>query len=557
MAETDHPHVAAANAYAQDVVAGEIPACSYVRLACQRHLDDLERSEGDWPYRFDPDSAEAVGRFIQLLPHTKGRWAGAKMELEGWQAFIVCALFGWVRKEDGARRFRSAYVEVPRKNGKSLLAAAIGLYMFAADGEPGAEVYSGASTEKQAWEVFGPARLMAKRTEEFQEAFGVGVGAKNLHILETASKFEPIIGKPGDGASPHCAIADELHEHKTDDLVDTMETGMGARHQPLLFLITTAGSDTGGVCYHWRSQTVSVLEGGLENDSLFGIVYTIDEEDDWTTEEALRKANPNYGVSVSAEFLQSQQKNAVASARKQNVFKTKHLNQWVGAKTSWMNMGAWSHQADAPPLEEWLGTPCWVGIDLASKIDIASVVLLFERDGHYYSYSRSYLPEERAQQPDCQHYQGWVHEGHLIATDGSMIDHREIGEDIKDDAKRFGIIQAGCDPYGSTQLAVQVMEEGIEIVEVPQTVKHLSEPMKWVEAKVLAGELHHDGNPCFDWQMGNVVAKVDANDNIFPRKERRENKIDGPVALIIAMGQALSVSAPARSIYEERGALVL
>lgn len=560
---SQYPHVEAAHQYAEDVVSGRILACRYVHLACQRYLDDLEASEDpEYPYELDIRKGERACKLISLLPHTKGTWArsAAGIKLEPWQSFGLVNIFGWIRRADGLRRFRKVYEEVPRKNAKSTKAAGVGLIMFAADDEPGAEVYSGATTEKQAWEVFRPARLMALRTPDFQEAFGVSVGAKNLHILENGSRFEPIIGDPGDGASPSCAIIDEYHEHKTSNLYDTMLTGMGARTQPLQYVITTAGSDISGPCFALRQDAIRVLEGTVQDDEFFAIIYTVDEGDDWTSEEALRKANPNYGVSVFGDFLKSQQAAAMRSSRLQNTFKAKHLNVWVNARASWMNMEEWNRQADRSlSLEQFRGEQCWIGLDLASKVDIAAAVKLFKRevDGaeHFYAFGRYYLPEARAQEPDLHHYHGWVRDGHLIAAGESATDYDRIYEDLLDDDERYGIAQLGFDPDNASYLISRLMEAGVPAVEVPQRVRYLSEPMKWVEALVKDGRLHHDGCPVLAWMMSNVTARVDANDNVFPRKERPENKIDGVVALIIALGRAMADDGGGRSVYEERGAL--
>lgn len=554
-------YVDIAQRYAEQVVRGEILACEYVGKVCKRHLTDLRRQgEKDFPYAFDPSKATKVCTFIEYLPHTKGRWAsrGETITLEPWQCFIVCCVFGWVRKADRLRRFRIAYVEVPRKNGKSALSSAIGLYMLAADGEHGAEVYSGATTQDQAMIVFDAAKIMAKRTPAFLEAFGVEVMASNLSIPSNGSRFEPVIGKPGDGASPSCAIVDEYHEHQTDDLYDTMLTGMGAREQPLMWVITTAGSDIAGPCYALRSDVINVLEGTVQNDELFGAIYTIDEGDDWKSEEALRKANPNYDVSVSGDFLKAQVRDALNSSRKINIVKTKHLNVWVNSRAAWMNMEAWNATAD-PTLreEDFAGEPCWMGLDLASKVDIVSCIKLFKRDSHWYLFGRHYVPEAQVENPDRRHYQGWVHEGHLIATEGDIIDYDRIKADILEDAERYRIVNLGYDPWGATQLATDLSKEGVPVIEVMQSVTQLSEPMKWIEALVLAGKLHHDGNPCMSWMVSNVTARVDAKDNIFPRKDRPEMKIDGLVAALNAMRVAMMEEESTTSVYQSRGIKVL
>jgi phage terminase large subunit-like protein len=307
-------------------------------------------------YRYDVAKADHVCSFIEKLPHTKGQWArkrpgqSNRIELEPWQLFIVCSIFGWVEKETGFRKYSEAYICVPRKNAKSTLAAAIGLYMLCADGEYGAEIYSGATKEKQAMEVFRPALLMAKKTPQLHKWFGVECAVKSIYREEDGSRFEPVVGNPGDGASPSCAIVDEYHEHETTILHDTMQTGMGAREQGLLLVITTAGSNIDGPCHILQGDVEKMLDGLIEDENLFGIIYTVtvpeelvgtpEGENFWKTEAALRMANPNYGVSVFAEFLLKSLRQAIQSAHKQNVFKTKHLNIWVNAATAWMNMDA-------------------------------------------------------------------------------------------------------------------------------------------------------------------------------------------------------------------------
>ncbi|ARW94125.1 hypothetical protein MS6207_00802 [Escherichia coli] len=295
MSRKSYPNVNAANQYARDVVRGKIVACQFVIQACQRHLDDLmaEKSKS-FRYRFDKDLAERAAKFIQLLPHTKGEWAFKRMPitLEPWQLFVICCAFGWVNKGIRLRRFREVYTEIPRKNGKSAISAGVALYCFACDNEFGAEVYSGATTEKQAWEVFRPARLMCKRTPMLTEAFGIEVNASNMNRPEDGARFEPLIGNPGDGSSPHCAVVDEYHEHATDALYTTMLTGMGARRQPLMWAITTAGYNIEGPCYDKRREVIEMLNGSVPNDELFGIIYTVDEGDDWTDPQVLEKANP-------------------------------------------------------------------------------------------------------------------------------------------------------------------------------------------------------------------------------------------------------------------------
>ncbi|MBG7462430.1 terminase large subunit [Pseudomonas aeruginosa] len=537
-----------ARQYASDVVGGGIVACRYVKHACQRFLNDLDRQgDDDWPYVFDEAKADRAVKFMQLMPHTKGKWSASKSKLvfEPWQVFIEANIFGWVKKDTGKRRFREAYEEIPRKNGKSARLAARGIYLFAADGESGAEVYSGATTEKQAFEVFRPAWMMAHKLENLRNRFGIELSGnqKNpgpMFVMEDMSKFETVIGNPGDGASPHAALVDEYHEHDTDALVDTMQTGMGAREQPLLSIITTAGSNLGGPCYEKRRDVIRILEGQTNDETIFGIIYSIDEDDSWDDPASLIKANPNYGVSVFPDFLLAQLQQAKRSASKQNAFRTKHLNQWVGARTVWMNMLAWQRQKRDFTIADMAGCRCWMALDLASKKDVAALVMLFEKAGQFYCTPRFYAPEAAAE--ENEKYQNFALEGHLVLTPGSMTDYAFIEADILDLAKQIDLQDSAFDDWQANSLITRLSNTSIPVVDFNQTVKNMSDPMKEVEARVIARTLWHDGNPVMTWMMGNVAAKIDAKENIYPRKENDNDpncKIDGPVALIMAMGRAL------------------
>jgi len=532
------------NKYAEKVVKGDILASEWIVKACQRHLDDLAR---DWAYEFKPEKAIKAIKFIQLLPHVKGKWAakGERIKLELWQQFIVACLFGWVRKSDGMRRYREAYLEIPRKNGKSVLAAGIGLYCLMADGEYGAEVYSGATSERQAWEVFRPAKLMAKKTPALLEHFGIEVNASNILRTEDFSRFEPLIGKPGDGASASCAIVDEFHEHDSSDLFDTMQTGMGAREQPLMFVITTAGSNMAGPCYEKRLEAQKILNGVFEDDRFFTLIYGLDEGDDYKDPDSWAKANPNLGVSVSKDYLEAQVASAIRSPSKQNSVKTKHFNIWVGAKTAWINMEQWAKAGDGSlKIENFGDCPCVIGLDLATRIDIAAMVSLFWRDiegqRHYYAFPRFYLPEDALENAkNAKTYAGWAASGHLHLMDGAEISFKEIQEEILSIPDTHSVYEVAYDPWQATQIAQALREEGVESVEYRNTVGNMSPPMKELEAALASGRFHHPDNPAFNWMASNVVAKLDAKDNIFPRKDVEHNKIDGIVACLFALGRAV------------------
>lgn len=549
-----YPAVDIANKFAKAVVAGKVPCCRYVKQACQRHLDDLVASKDKrFPYVFDPKEAQKKIALIELLPHTKGEWGFKRqlITLEPWQKFGLACTFGWRRKKDGLRRFRESYWEVNRKNGKSVIAAGVGLTMFCADNEFGAEVYSGATTEKQAWEVFRPARLMAMRSPMLLEAAGIEVNASNLNKPGDGSRFEPIIGNPGDGASPSCSIVDEYHEHDSDALYTTMLTGMGARKQPLMFIITTAGYNIEGPCYDKRREVIEMLDGTVPNDELFGWIWTIDPEDDWKDPKVLAKANPNIGVSVYQDYLESQQKRAIQQARFTNTFKTKHLGVWVTAKSGFYNMSQWEAcRDDTLRLEDFEGQSVVLGFDLARKLDMNSMARLFWRDidgkRHYYSVApRFWVPEDTVNNMDnrrmAERFQKWLNTGHLLTTEGAEIDYREILEEAKEAARLNPVESSPMDPSGATNLGHQLDDEGLMPITIVQNYTNMSDPMKELEAAIMSGRFHHDGNPIMTWCVGNVIGKhLAGNDDVVrPVKQGNDNKIDGAVALIMAVGRAM------------------
>lgn len=539
-----YPHSQGALSYAYDVINGHKPACKEEIQACQRFIDDLQNLEG---FVYDVAKAESRCRHLEKLPHTKGRWAAKaeNLKLEGWQQFIICNIFGWVDNA-GLRRFRKAYAKIPRKNGKSIMAAGIGHIMFSIDDEFGAEVYCGATTEKQAWEVFGPAKLMAQRTPEYTEHFGIEVNAKNMNILANGSKFEPLIGKPGDGSSPSCAIADEYHEHDTDDFVSTMETGMGAREQPLLLAITTAGFNIAGPCFDMEIECKKMLDGVFNDERLFAIIYGTDDGDDWSDPDTLRKANPNFDVSVSGEFLLAQQQEAIRNASKQSAFRRKHLNEWVGALITWVNMDKLKKCVNEDlRIADFIGKECIIPVDLASRIDITAILKVFSEEiegkTHYTAFSNFYIPEETALLPENNHYIKWISDGWMTATDGNEIDFNEIQEDIRADMQKYSAKEVTYDPWRATQLAQGLQADGANIVEFRNTVANMSPAMYELEAAINSGRFHYDGNPVLTWMMSNVTAKIDAKDNIYPRKQKPQNKIDGVVALIMALGRNMTI----------------
>jgi phage terminase large subunit-like protein len=544
------------------VLSGAIPACKWTKAAVRRHLDDLEKYETGGEYYFDAEAVERVCSFVEALPQIKGEWARDRktLMLELWQVFMLAAVFGWKRRVDGSRRFRIAYVECARKNGKSTLLAAIALYLFAADGESGAEVYSLATTRDQAAIVFGTAKQMALREPDFREAFAVDVNAHALWIEETASKMHSLSSDASllDGLNIHGAIIDELHAHSTREVWDVVETATGSRIQPLIWTITTAGTNRAGICYEQRSYVTRLLNSTLhkhdglgyriegdavDDNSYFGIIYTIDDDDDWTDETAWRKANPNYGVSVKPDDMQRLCHKALQVASAQPNFLTKRLDVWVNADSAWMDMRAWERATDRTMTMEELARAGWtltIGLDLANKRDITGLVAVFRKGREFRVFGKYYLPEDAIDDSRHAQIRGWAEVGCLTECPGAEMDYSQVEADLKMWVHDYGAREIVFDPGFGWDFCKRMETDGLAMIELRPTVMNYSEPMKELDAAVAGGRLKHDGNPVMTWMISNVVAHHDNKGNIYPRKERDENKIDGPIAMIAAMNRSLS-----------------
>lgn len=527
--------------YARDVLSGRIPACSLVKKACERQLDDLDRYEDGKRFIYDAEAGDRICWFIEHLTHVKGELAGKEIKLEPWQVFILHTVFSW-KTTEGIRRFRRVYIEVPRGNGKSSLSSGVALYCLCGDREPGAEVYSFATTRDQAKIVFGDAKEMARQNPKLKRAFDLQVLATSLYVPKTNSYFQAksAEGSTLDGLNTHLAVIDELHAHKTRAVYDVVETSLGKRRNSLMWVITTAGFDTAGICYEVRSFVKQVLNKEAHDESQFGIIYGLDEGDEWTSEKALQKANPNWGVSVRPEIISSLQAKAFARPSAANNFKTKHLDVWCSAASSWMDMPAWDLCRRNITLGDFEGFDCYMGLDLGAKNDLTAKVLVFpvEENGrlNYYVFGTYYAPRAALLKSGNSQYDGWETLGYLKVTEGAVTDFNQIEVDILEDCSRFRVRSVAYDPWQATQLAARLSDNDVPMVEYRNTVQNMSDPMKWLEALVQDKRLIHEGDPALTWMIGNVVAKRDFKDNIFPRKEVYENKIDGAVALIMALG---------------------
>ena len=525
--------------YADDVLAGKVVACKWTKLACQRFIDDLSSED----YIFDRSAAERpLNFFPDFVRHVKGKLAGQPYILSDWESFIIINIFGF-KNHDGNRRFRTAYIEVARKNSKSTFCSGIGLYMTAFDSEGGAEVYSAATTRDQARIVFGDARTMINKSAPLKKVFGVH--KLNIHHIKSASKFEPLSSDADtlDGLNVSCGILDEVHAHKTREVWDVIETATGAREQPLLLAITTAGSNKLGIGYEQREYVTKILGGIAIDDTYFGIIFTLDEGDDPFDEANWPKANPNLGRSKKLNDMQRLARKAREMPAALNNFLTKHLNIWVNAAVAWLDMLKWDKLKAREKDEALTKMPCYIGLDLANKLDVAALVAAFVDGDKIHFLCKFYLPENQIYNKSRNignMYDTWAKQGYLTLTDGDVIDHDYIADDLREMLTKYDVQAVGFDPWGSTQLAIKLEAEGAPMAEIPQTVKNLSEAMKEVEAKVVSGKLCKDKNPVMDWMASNIVVKLDKNENYFPNKEHQDNKIDGMVALFMAVNRIIA-----------------
>lgn len=512
-------------------------------MACGRHLRDLEtgHQRGLW---FDHEAEERIYAFFEkYLRHSKGEFAKKPFVLQPWQAFIVGSVFGWKRM-DGSRRFRTVYDEEPRKNGKSTRLAGIGLYMTTADGEYGAEVYSAATKKDQAKIVWGEARSMVLASPELRAR--TRVFAANMNVPALGSKFEPLGADSDslDGLNIHCAIIDELHAHKSRDLWDVLETATGARHQPLIYAITTAGRNKLSVCRELRDYACKVLEGIVEDDSFFAVIFTIDEDDDWSDPSVWAKANPGLGVSVKIDDLQRKVEKARHLPAAQSAFKRLHLNIWSDGAGSWLDIDAWDESCEAVDPDDLAGRECYGGLDLSTTTDITAFVLVFPpvANGERWKVlTRFWVPAEnieRRVRSDRVPYDLWRQEGHIQATPGNVVDYRAVRDGITAAADMFDLREVAYDRYNSSQLVTELMDDGLTMVPFGQGFISMATPTRELEKLVISGQLAHGGNPVLRWMASNVVVLEDPAGNMKPAKNKSAEKIDGIVALIMALGRA-------------------
>lgn len=529
--------------YANAVASGDVVSCEYVKLTVDRHLNDLKRDD----IYFDEDAAEAAIEFISQIVIGKdwddeGNEYKIYFQLTPFQSFIVAMIFGWKLKKNDRRRFKYAYIEMARKQGKSTLAAAIAILLFMA--EYSAEVYTIATKRDQAKIVFNMAKKLIQETYWLSKE--ATIQQHNISILSRYSKFEPLSSdaRKQDGSSPSCTIVDEYHEHPDDSMYNVMKSGMGARKQPLHFTITTAGFDKSSPCYRLRETCIKVLEGSLEDDSMFAMIFTLDEEDDWEDTNTWVKANPNLGITVELDYLLNEYNQAKNNPTQVVNFMTKNLNIWTQASAVWIKDKDWMACPSVIDEEELKGAICFGGLDLAKTIDINSLCLLFpnpDADRSEMDFKAKWwfwMPEDAIlNNKDGINYTTWVHEGWIETTPGREVDYSYIIEKIAHLHTIYNISDIAYDPYMANASIVQGLEKDHNIVMTtfPQGFKYLSEPTAYIENLVVGRRLNHGGNPVARWMCGNVETQMNPEGLVKMSKKASKHKIDGMYALANAI----------------------
>jgi phage terminase large subunit-like protein len=528
------------DAYAEAVVAEKVPAGKYHKLACERHLRDRRR-EGrrGFPYIFVLDRAERFFRFAERLRHYKGEWAGQPIQLQAHQKFRLGSLFAWLHRGTGLRRFRACYFEIPRKNGKSLEAALVALYGTFFDGEPGAEGYMVATKRDQARIVFNDCKRLVQSSGLRTR---IRVLQANLHRESTASKIEPLGADKDstDGLNPQLVIIDEAHAMKGRGMIDVMETATGARRQPIVFWITTAGNDPVTPCGDQHHYACQILERVLHDEQLLAFVAHADEKDDPFEEATWRKANPNYLVSVKKDDLVALARKAKAMQAAEASFKQKRLNLWVNADAPWLSLEGWRHGQSHWNPDDMLGEKCWIGIDLSSKIDLTAIVALFPPTDTRRTWrliARCLSPaatlEQRAQR-DRAPYPTWVQRGWLETNPDNQIDQDVVKDIVLDFARRYQVQQIGIDPWNSGNLRKHLEDEGLGVLEIPQSIPQMGQVGKEFEADVLDGLVDANHNELMQWSIRNAVPAWDNKGNFYPTKKRSRGRIDPVIATMLA-----------------------
>lgn len=508
---------------------------------------------------FDEAAAERAVRFFEkYLTHVKGELANKPFLLEDWQKAIIANLFGW-KRPDGTRRYREAFAFIPRKNGKTAMVAGLVNYVLFWDGEPGAEIYSAAADRDQARLVFDQAKGMVLQNHKLST--NARVYNNSIVRQEKGSSYKAISAEANTkhGYNSHFIVVDELHAQPNRELVDVLATSTGARRQPMIVHITTAGYDRHSICYEKYDYACKVRDGVIPDPYFLPVIYEALAEDDWTKEATWYKANPNLGVSVSLEYMERECQRAKDSPAYENTFRRLHLNQWTEQDVRWLSMEKWDACNIAH--RDLNGRECFIGLDLSSTTDLTAMAAVFpDRDGTRDVLAKFYVPEEKAHERELRDrvpYVLWGKQEYLTITPGNVVDYEYIRRDLLDMAKRYRIRKVSIDPWNATQLAVQLGQDGFEVEECRQGYHTLSAPSKQVDAMVASGKYRHSGQPVLRWCASNVAVEQDAAGNIKPSKKKSTERIDGIVALVMAEGQAMLAEPQTVSVYETRGMMAL
>ena len=545
-----------AETYAQQVRTGNILTCEFVQLAVDRYYRDMDNAL-DKGWYFDRKAAQRAISFIERLKHTKGQWAGLRFKLEPWQQFIIWNIFGW-KMADGTRRFRYAYVEIARKNGKTALSAGIGLYMLFADGESRPEVYSAATVKDQARICFSDAVEIVKATDlkNYLTPY------RNSIVYELkGGMMKPLSSDYGthDGLNPSCGIIDEFHAHKDSGMFDVIKSAFGARKQPLMFIITTAGFNKAGACYAYRDNVIKILRGINEDDTLFGIIYTMDANEEWDNPQMWIKSNPNLGVSLFPNYLEDQVNDAKNRPEAVRNVMTKNVNLWVDAEKTWILDDAWMKCVGTTEIEDLRGCECWGGLDLSNVSDITAFVLIFHENDKFQLLPFFWIPEEKMLEKirkENINYDLWVKAGFVKVTSGNVLDYEFVKADILQIVEIYDLQSSAYDRWNSSQTIIDLQNEGMECNPFGQGNGSMSAPSKEFEKLVLSEKIEHFGNPVLRWMLSSTLIKTDPAGNIKPDKEKSVQKIDGIVASIMALGEWMTAQAEDdNDPYSKRGML--
>ncbi|WP_439710357.1 terminase large subunit [Anaerofustis stercorihominis] len=514
--------------------------------------------------RYDKKKADHAVAFIQNLKHTKGKWDGKPFFLLPWQEQIVRDIFGIVNAE-GKRQFRSAYIEIPKKNGKSELAAAIALYLLYGDGEASAEVYSCANDRSQASIVFDVAKRMVEKSPALLKRSKIAAATKRIVNYRNAGFYQVLSAETGTkhGLNISGLVFDEIHAQPNRKLYDVMTKGSGdAREQPLFFIITTAGTDKESICYELHTKALDIMNGRKIDHSFYPVIYGLSDEDDWNDEANWYKANPSLGYTISIDRVRDAYRDALENPAEENVFKQLRLNIWTNSTVVWIPEHIYERGNLPINPAELEGRDCYAGLDLSSTSDITALVLVFPprtENEKYIVLPFFWLPEETLElrcRRDHVLYDVWQRQGYILTTEGNVIHYGFIERFIERLGEKYHIIEIAYDRWNATQMVQNLEDMGFTMVPFGQGFKDMSPPSKELYKLLMEGNINHGGNPVLKWMAQNVVMRQDPAGNIKPDKERSVEKIDGIVALIMGLDRCIR-SAPATSVYDERGILFI